>query len=133
MLDDTLARLEAEMGKAGVSPEKKAELLQLMSTLREEITRLPAAHANKAKSIAGFAEVSAHEATRPKRRPELLELSLAGLEKSVEEFEATHPRLVEIAGSLSNALANVGLWSRPRRHTVASQGCCSRGFPAGRE
>ncbi len=33
----------------------------------------------------------------------------AGLEKSVEEFEATHPRLVEIAGSLSNALANVGL------------------------
>jgi hypothetical protein len=63
----------------------------------------------QAKSSAGFAQVSTHEATRPSQRPELLRLSLAGLEKSVDEFKTTHPRLVEIVGSLSASLSNLGL------------------------
>jgi hypothetical protein len=109
MLDETLARLEAEIEQAGTSPEKKAELLRLIAMLRAEIGVVARTHADQAKSIAGFAQVSAHEATRPKRRPELLNLSLAGLEKSVDEFRATHPRLVEIVGSLSAALSNMGL------------------------
>jgi hypothetical protein len=109
MTDPTLARLEAEIQQAGISPEKKAELAQLIAALRAELNQLPEAHEDQAKSIAGFAQVSAHEATRPKRRRELLEVSLAGLEKSVEEFEATHPRLVQVVGALSAALSNVGL------------------------
>ena len=109
MFDPTLARLEAEIQQAGISPEKKAELSKLIAALRTELGGLPQAHADQAKSIAGFAQVSAHEATRPSRRRELLETSLAGLEKSVEEFEATHPRVVQIVGALSNALSNVGL------------------------
>jgi hypothetical protein len=109
MVDPTLARLEAEIQQAGISPEKKAELAQLIAELRAELNRLPETHADQAKSIAGFAQVSAHEATRPAKRHDLLELSLEGLEKSVEDFEATHPRVVQIVGALSNALSNIGL------------------------
>jgi hypothetical protein len=36
-------------------------------------------------------------------------LSLAGLSSSVEEFEQSHPRLVQIANAISNALANLGI------------------------
>jgi hypothetical protein len=109
MFDPTLARLEAEIKEAGISPEKKAELTALIAELRAELSRLPEAQADQAKSIAGFAHVSTHEATRPARRRELLDVSLAGLEKSVAEFEASHPRLVQAVGALSAALSNVGL------------------------
>jgi hypothetical protein len=109
MLDETLAHLEAEMEQASVSPEQKAELLRLIATLRAEMGPLTHTHTEQARSIAGFTQVSAYEATRPRRRPELLKLSLAGLEKSVDEFRATHPRLVEIVGSLSSILSNIGV------------------------
>jgi hypothetical protein len=92
-----------------VDEKKKAELLQQFSTLRAEIDQLARTDADRAKTIAGFAELSAHEATRPEPHPELLKLSVTGLQKSVEEFEKTHPRLVEIVGSLSAILSNIGL------------------------
>ena len=36
-------------------------------------------------------------------------LSLEGLTSSVEGFEATHPRLVQIVNSISTILANMGI------------------------
>lgn len=92
-----------------VDEKKKAELLQQFSTLRAEIDELARTNADRAKTIAGFADLSVHEATRPKPHPELLKLSVTGLQKSVQEFEETHPRLVEIVGSLSAILSNIGL------------------------
>jgi hypothetical protein len=92
-----------------VDEKRKAELLKQLETLHAELDQLARTDADRAKTIAGFAELSAHEATRPKPHPELLKLSVAGLQKSVQEFEATHPRLVEIVGSLSAILSNIGL------------------------
>lgn len=92
-----------------VDEKKKAELLRQFSTLRAEIDELARTDADRAKTIAGFADLSAHEATRTKPHPELLKLSVTGLQKSVQEFEKTHPRLVEIVGSLSATLSNIGL------------------------
>jgi hypothetical protein len=92
-----------------VDEKKKAELLRQFSTLRAEIDELARTDADRAKTVAGFAELSAHEATRAKPHPELLKLSVTGLQKSVQEFEQTHPRLVEIVGSLSAILSNIGL------------------------
>ena len=92
-----------------VDEKKKAELEKHLSTLRTELDQLAQTDADRAKTIAGFAELSAHEATSPRPHPELLELSVKGLRKSVQEFEQTHPRLVEIVGSLSAILSNVGL------------------------
>ena len=92
-----------------VDEKKKAELEKHLSTLRTELDALARTDADRAKTIAGFAELSAHEATSPRPHPELLELSVTGLRKSVKEFEETHPRLVEIVGSLSAMLSNLGL------------------------
>jgi hypothetical protein len=92
-----------------VDEKKKAELGQHLSLLHEQLEELSQTNADRAKTIAGFAELSAHEATSQEPHPELLELSVTGLKTSVREFEATHPRLVEIVGSLSAILSNVGM------------------------
>jgi hypothetical protein len=97
------------MMAAMVDEKKKAELGQHLSLLHEQLEELSRTNADRAKTIAGFAELSAHEATRPEPHPELLELSVTGLKTSVREFEETHPRLVEIVGSLSAILSNVGM------------------------
>ena len=92
-----------------VDEKRKADLLRQLETLHAELDELARTDADRAKTIATFADLSAHEATQPKPHPELLKLSVTGLQKSVQEFEATHPRLVEIVGSLSAILTNVGL------------------------
>jgi hypothetical protein len=92
-----------------VDEKRKAEILRQLSTLQAELDELSRTDRDQARSIAGFAELSAHEATRPETRAELLTLSVTGLRKSVQDFEATHPRLVEIVGSLSALLSSVGV------------------------
>jgi hypothetical protein len=92
-----------------VDEKRKVELQKHLSTLRAELDHLARTDADGAKTVAGFAELSAHEATRARTNPELLRLSVAGLRKSVEAFEQSHPRLVEIVGSLSAMLSNVGI------------------------
>lgn len=89
--------------------KKKAEVLKHVSELHAELGELARTDAHRSKTVAGFAELSTYEATRPKPNLELLALSLSGLRKSVQEFEATHPRLVEIVGSLSATLSSVGM------------------------
>jgi hypothetical protein len=39
----------------------------------------------------------------------LLKLSLEGLNSSVQEFEESHPRLVQIVGAVTNTLSNLGI------------------------
>jgi hypothetical protein len=92
-----------------VDEKRKAEILRQLATLQAELDALAQTDADRAKTISGFAELSAHEATRPRPHPELLELSITGLQKSAEEFEKTHPRLVETVGSLLATLSNIGL------------------------
>jgi hypothetical protein len=89
--------------------EHRRELHQLLGLLRSELTELSKSHGEQAKSIAGFAKVAAHEATRTQPNPHLLELAIEGLEESGEEFEASHPRLVQIVGTLSTLVANMAI------------------------
>ncbi|MBI5388517.1 MAG: DUF4404 family protein [Verrucomicrobia bacterium] len=110
MIQDTIEKLEATVRNASaVKNENRAELLELLSTLKAEMGELAKTHAEEARSIAGFASVSTHEATRSEPNPKLLELSLKGLSHSVEEFAETHPKLVQIVNSISNALSNLGI------------------------
>ncbi len=110
MIEDTLAKIEARLKSAEALPaEKRRELQELLATLKAEVGKLSRTHAEQAQSIAGFTEVSTHEATRARQNPQLLKLSLNGLTSSVEEFEKSHPKLVEIVNSISNTLANLGI------------------------
>ena len=110
MIEETLSKIEARIQNAdSVSEDRRRELLQLLGTLKEEVAELSKTHGDQAQSIAGFAEVSAHEATRTKQNPELLELSLKGFKSSVDELEQTHPRLVQIVNNISSTLSNLGI------------------------
>lgn len=110
MLDDTLSKLETRIQNAGtLREENRAELLQLISQLKTEVSGLSKTHQEQAQSIAGFAELSTHEAMRENRNPETLKHSTEGLSSSVDEFEKTHPQLVGIVNRIATTLSNMGI------------------------
>ena len=110
MIEDTIGKIEARIqGAEAVKEERRQELLELLGTLKAEVAELSKTHEEQAQSIAGFTEVSAHEATRAQQNPELLKLSLEGLGSSVCGFEESHPRLVQIVNGISSTLSNLGI------------------------
>ncbi|MBC8095100.1 MAG: DUF4404 family protein [Akkermansiaceae bacterium] len=110
MIDDTISKIEARIqGADAIKVERRQELLQLLGTLKSEIASVAQTHGGQAESIAGFTERSAHEATRLKQNPELLDLSLKGMSSSVEGFEKSHPQLVQIVNTISHTLSNLGI------------------------
>ena len=110
MIEDTIQRIEARIqGAENLPPERRQELAGLLATLKTEIADLSATDADQARTIAGYTDVSTHEAIRAQRDPDLLHHSVDGLARSVEGFEATHPRLVQTVNTISHALANLGI------------------------
>lgn len=111
MIKDTIGEIEARIRSAEAIKDdrRRRELLQLLGTLKSEIAQLSKTHGEQAQSIAGFTDLSTHEATRAKPNPQLLKLSLEGLGESVEGFEQSHPRLVQIVNALSSTLSNLGI------------------------
>jgi hypothetical protein len=110
MIRNTIHEIEESVRRAGsVSDETKAELLRLLSTLEAEVSELSRTNADQAQSIAGFAALSTHEATRPAKNPSLVQVSLKGLQLSVHGFEGSHPRLVQTVNAVCTALSNVGI------------------------
>jgi hypothetical protein len=110
MIEETIEKIESRVQNAeAIKDERRRELLDLLATLKSEVAQLSATHGEQAESIAGFTEVSAREATRAHQDPQLLKLSLAGLNSSVEGFEQSHPRLVRIVNAISSTLSNLGI------------------------
>ena len=80
MIEDTVSNIEAKIQASdSIQDDRKRELLQLLGTLKAEIATLSKTNEEGAQSIAGFTEISAHEATRAQHNPELLNRSLNGL------------------------------------------------------
>jgi chromosome segregation ATPase len=110
MIEDTIGEIEAKIQAAdAIKEERRRELLQLLRTLKSEVAELSKTHQDQAQSIAGFTQISAHEATRADQDPHLLKLSLEGLDSSVKELEESHPRLVQIVNAISQTLSNLGI------------------------
>lgn len=110
MIDEIVAKLERAIEKAGqVDPRHKKELVELLGRLKTELRALGAAHDEKARSIAGFAEVAAYEAARRGRSEELVEISVEGLSASVADFETTHPKLTAVVNDICALLARIGI------------------------
>ncbi|MHB2025772.1 MAG: DUF4404 family protein [Elusimicrobiota bacterium] len=87
----------------------KKELLRLLERLKAEVDHLSQTHGEYVRSITGFAQVAAHEASRMEKPAGLLENALAGLALSVNGFESSHPKLVEIINEICTALAKIGI------------------------
>lgn len=110
MIEDTVSHIEAKIQASdAIKDDRKRELLQLLGTLKAEIATLSKTNTEQAQSIAGFTELSTHEATRSEQNPELLQLSLKGLSSSVDGFEKSHPRLVQIVNAITTTLSNWGV------------------------
>ena len=110
MIEDTIQNIQAKIESAeAIKDERRTELLQLLGKLKSEVADLSKTHGEQAQSIAGFAELSAHEATRTEQNPQLLKLSLQGLQSSVGELEKSHPRLVQLVNAISHTLSNLGI------------------------
>src|SRR5881296_2798501 len=110
MIKDTLGKIEERIRAAeSITPRQREELLGLLAALKGEVDSLPEADQEQAQSIAGFTAVSAHEATRDEKNPELVDLSIRGLSQSVEGFEESHPKLVQAVNSIATMLSNLGI------------------------
>lgn len=88
MLDDTLAKIKV---------------------LKAELKKLDAAHAEKAASVAGFADAAAHEAARRQRSPKRVKLALDGLADAAAELESTHPKLTAAVAEICRELSSLGI------------------------
>lgn len=110
MPQSTLKSLEKEIKKNNKlqAPQRK-ELLRLMGELKKEIKELEANDRDAARSVANFTRSITHESTKQNIDQELVDLSLTGLQKSVQRFESSHPQLVSAVNSISNFLASMGI------------------------
>lgn len=110
MIQETVRQIEQRIrDAASLKEENKTELLQLLVTLRQEVEAFSATHGEEAQSITRFTDLSTHEATRKGKNPKLMELSLEGLSASVDGFETSHPRLVELVNRICTTLSNLGV------------------------
>ena len=110
MIQDRIAKIESTLQSAPNLPaETRSELLSLLAELKAEVGPLSTTHGENAATIARFADASVHEATRSQRNPEQTAAALSGLSGSVEGFEASHPRLVQIVDRIALTLSNMGI------------------------
>ena len=109
MIEKTISEIEARVrGVGSVNETQKQELLTLLGKLKAEVGLLEQTHSQEAKSIAGSINVTTQAATSGTQNPESVKSSVAGLRSSVEGFEQSHPKLVQVVNSLSNMLSNLG-------------------------
>lgn len=110
MIDDTIAKIQRQLQQArNLSPGKREELQDLIAQLRTEISSLREVDPGRAQSIAGLAETSAHEATRPDQQPDTTKNAIEELESSVTGFEAAHPKLTAVVNRIASTLSNLGI------------------------
>jgi hypothetical protein len=107
MIRDTLSKIEAKLqGASTLTPESRAELLQLLGELKSEIGTVGE---DQARSIAGHTEHVTAQATAESQNPELLKRSLEELSASVDGFEQSHPGLVQVVNRICTTLSNIGI------------------------
>ena len=105
MIHDTLNNIERRLQEStNLQPENRSALEEMLAQLRSEIEEMREDESEQADSITGFAE-----ALRDKQDKELLALNLSGLEKSVRDFEVSHPQLTSVVNSICKALSDIGI------------------------
>jgi hypothetical protein len=110
MIEETIARMEESIGNStSLDAARKKELLDLLSSLRGQVTELSKTHPEHAESIAKFTDTSLRRAMRKEKGDRVLEGSLHELSASVERFESSHATLVQTVNSISLILANMGI------------------------
>jgi prefoldin subunit 5 len=110
MTDERIRKIKSAVESADhISPEKKAELLDVLTKLKPAIAKVAQTHEEDAQSISRFVEASVHEVASKKERPESVERVLQKLKQSVQKFEASHPDLTAFVTEYSAVLSGLGI------------------------
>jgi Mg2+ and Co2+ transporter CorA len=110
MINETMDKIETKIKKSvHITDANKQEYLAMLDELRREVDTLAQTELDQAETISGFARMSTHEATRQETNKDLLDLSIEGLQRSVNGFESSNPKLVSIVNSFCSLLANIGI------------------------
>ena len=110
MTDERIEKIKSAVESADhISPEKKAELLDVLAKLKPAIAEVAQTHEQEAEKISQFIESSAREIASKKERPESVERVLQKLKRTVEKFEASHPELTAFVTEYSAVLSGLGI------------------------
>ena len=110
MTDERIEKIKSAVESADhISPEKKAELLDVIAKLKPAIAEVAQTNEEEAERISRFVEASAHEVASQEERPESVERVLDKLKQSVEKFEASHPQLTAFVTEYSSVLSGLGI------------------------
>ncbi len=108
MTSERLAKLESMLrDNPSLSETNRRELLDLVAGLRAEMASLEDTHAERANQIVGSAEAAVQASIH--EQPPQATVAVERLASSVREFEASHPKLVEIVDQLTSTLSNMGI------------------------
>ena len=95
MIEETIRQIEERLrASTNLTAETRAELLTLLAKLRAEAACLPPMEKPEPSSEA---------------EAESMQDSVDQLRRSVEEFEDSHPKLVQLANHVANTLAGLGI------------------------
>jgi prefoldin subunit 5 len=110
MTDERIRKIKSAVESADhISPEKKAELLDVLAKLKPAIAKVAQTHEEDAQSISRLVEDSAHEVASKNERPESVKRVLQKLKQTVEKFEASHPELTAFVTEYSAVLSGLGI------------------------
>jgi hypothetical protein len=98
MIEETIRQIEARLNASpNLAPETRAELLGLLAKLRVEAAQLPAR------------ERAVPESSGEAAEPESVQEQVEQLRGSVEEFEDSHPKVIQLVNHIANTLAGLGI------------------------
>jgi hypothetical protein len=107
---ERLRQLEARIHESpDLSPPRKAELLRLVSELKEAMAEGSITHGAALHDTTSGPGRSTPEGTRQDTRQHPVRLAMDELSASVDAFEASHPDLVNAVNQISTLLANMGI------------------------
>jgi hypothetical protein len=110
MIPERIAQIEATLRNSPNIPDAtRQELLDLVARLKTEVAPLVKTHEESVEQIAGSADAAVQAAVRREEQPEEAAQAVEGLAASVRDFEASHPKLVQIVDRLAVTLSNMGI------------------------
>src|SRR4051812_38180280 len=106
MIQDRIPKIEAPLANAAdLPPATREELLAPLADLKTQVAPRAPTHAAEGQSIPRSADAAISRAAQTQPEP----AAIQDFRASVQGFEASHPRLVQVVDQIALALSNMGI------------------------
>ncbi|QSH40321.1 DUF4404 family protein [Lentisphaerota bacterium ZTH] len=97
-------------GASHIDDTCREKLLGIVGDLEKELSSLDASHKTSADKLAEKAHESTMQAIKDSgSRQDELDQEIEGLKNAVDEFEVTHPKLVQLVNRFCMMLSDIGI------------------------